>query len=880
MGAAAKGYTLHCVGHAHIDMNWMWSWPETVAVTNDSFLTVLRLMEEYPEFRFSQSQASVYAILERHNPSLLKRIAQRVREGRWEVTASHWVEGDKNIAGGESLTRHLLYTRRYMERLFGLKPEDVSIDWSPDTFGHAITMPTYLVRGGVKYLYLHRPGVHTPSKPDAFWWQAPGGSRILVRNDMKYGYNQAIVPGLADNLMGFAKEFGAKDFISVYGVGDHGGGPTRRDIVRGLDMATWPIFPTVLFSTARAFYEKLAQMGDKLPTVTTELNTEFTGCYTTQSLVKKVCRFGETRLLDAESASALAWASSGFAYPTDAFVEGWRDILFSHFHDILPGSGVHDTRTYTHGLYQKTVASTSQIEAQALRLLASRVDTSFAGYPEDAEVPPSSVGSSLGAGAGFLTVDGGLCQGDQSTGDGPRPYLFYNPTARERREVLELTLWQGFTPGRPLHERAYVAKFADGTTQPAQVTGSGDFWGHSFVKLAVPATVPALGYTVGVVDEVEQAPETEGGARQIGLTHHCSYAPIERGMEGLENEFLRLEVDPNTGGIRSLVHKATGKVLVSDAPLLEYAVERPHGMTAWAIDHTGPTEYPSVTRLGRKGDGPHTAALEVGASIHESDFTVTYELRAGDPRLHVHIAGTWFQRGTPQTGVPVLTYALPTCLEDAQARYEVPFGAIDRDLNQGEELPALTWAQVSGKLDGQPAGCLLLNDTKHGYSLKGSTLRLTLIRSGYDPDNLPEIGNHEIHLALLPFAGELPVAQAARAGLDLNHAIRVVSTDVHSGALPSKLSGFTLSPDNVVLTTLKKAEEGDALTLRVYETAGKDTEATLTLNPALLGAVTAAEEVDLMERPLPTSTAPADGNTVTVKVPAYGIASVKVGVSR
>ena len=160
LGAAAKSYTIYCAGHAHIDMNWMWSWPETVGVTIDSFTTVLRLMEEFPQFIFGQSQASVYRIVEEHRPDMLERIAARVREGRWEVTASHWVEGDKNIASGESLCRHLLYTRRYMQELFGLTPEDVQIDWSPDTFGHAHTVPSYLARGGVRYYYHHRPGVH------------------------------------------------------------------------------------------------------------------------------------------------------------------------------------------------------------------------------------------------------------------------------------------------------------------------------------------------------------------------------------------------------------------------------------------------------------------------------------------------------------------------------------------------------------------------------------------------------------------------------------------------------------------------------------------------------------------------------------------------
>jgi alpha-mannosidase len=880
LGPTAKRYTIHCVGHAHIDMNWMWSWPETVAVTNDTFLTVLRLMDEFPDFRFSQSQASVYAILERHNPDLLARIAQRVAEGRWEVTASHWVEGDKNLAGGESLARHLLYTREYIQGLFGLAPEDVPIDWAPDTFGHAATIPTYLVRGGVKYVYMHRPGIHGPKKPDAFWWEGPDGARVLVRNDMKYGYNQQLTPALMDNLVGFAKEFGAQDFISVYGVGDHGGGPTRRDLLRGLEMASWPIFPTIRPSTARDFFQALETLGDKLPTLKCELNTEFTGCYTTQSLVKKVCRVGETRLMDAEAAATLAWGAAGFPYPAAILREGWQDILFNHFHDILPGSGVHDTRTYTHGLYQKTVAATSQVEAQALRRLAARVDTSYAGAGAPSPLPPAGITNSLGAGVGFRSADGALCQSDQSAGDGPRPFLLFNPTASDRQEVLEATIWdtsQWHAP-RPLRERAFQIRYPDGTALPAQVCGGGGFWGHDHAILALPAQVPGLGYASCVIEEVEQAslPPAAKGAWQIAAQHHCAYSMVERGPEGIENALLRLELDPATGGIKRLVDKGSGRTLVVDAPLLEYAVERPHGMTAWCIDHTGPVDFPQVTKIERQGDGPHKAAINVKATVKASDFTVRYELRAGDPRLYVSIIGVWFERGTPQTGIPVLTFALPLTVADAAARYEIPFGAVDRDLNNGMEVPALQWAQVTGTLEGETAGCLLINDTKHGYALDGSTLRLTLIRSSYDPDILPEIGQHEIHLAVQPFAGALPLAEAIAAGNAFNHPVRVVSTDVHAGTLPAEACALSAVPGTIILSAVKKAEAGEALVIRLFETAGEATRATLTLTPALLGQIVGAQEVDLLERLVENSTALVDGETVTVTVPAYGIASVKV----
>lgn len=153
IGELAKSYKLHCVGHGHIDMNWMWSWSETVATTHDTFASILHLMKKYPDLTYSQGQASVYALMERYHPDMFAEIRQRVAEGRWEVSAAHWVEGDKNISSAESLCRHLQYTRDYFQERFGLSPVDQPVDWEPDTFGHANTLPAILSQGAVKYYY-------------------------------------------------------------------------------------------------------------------------------------------------------------------------------------------------------------------------------------------------------------------------------------------------------------------------------------------------------------------------------------------------------------------------------------------------------------------------------------------------------------------------------------------------------------------------------------------------------------------------------------------------------------------------------------------------------------------------------------------------------
>jgi alpha-mannosidase len=887
----AKQYTIHVVGHGHIDMNWMWSWPETVSITVDTVSTVLRLMDEYPEFCYSQSQCSIYEILENHRPDLLKRVARRVREGRWEVTASHWVEADRNMACAESLCRHVLYSRRYIRRLFRLNPEDVPTDWSPDTFGHPATVPVYLSRAAVKYLYMHRPGTHTVPKAWLFWWEGPDGSRVLVRNDSNAGaaYNGSVTPDMIRDWAAFSKETGLRDFMFIYGVGDHGGGPTRRDIEFGIEMNQWPVFPNVRFSTARAFFEKASEAGARLPVHRGELNFEFAGCYTSQSLIKKANRFGENRVSDAETAAALTAAAGLGRYDTERFERAWRNVLFNHFHDILPGSGVMDTRTYSHGLYQQTMAATSQMESAALQALASAVPTS--GLLPDgagAAIPVSRLRSSLGSGVGKGSNDGGISHADRGAGEGDRPIVLFNPTAVDRREIVEAHVWEGGqVHATPMKDRRYQVRWPDGVVSQAQVTGGGRYWGHNFATVAFPATVPAFGYAACAIVEEGQEQGLElpkdRQARWTGEVHHCGYSLCERPSEGLENEFIRVELDPVTGGIRRLLEKAGGTELVrvqGRAPALEYEVERPHGMSAWLIQHPGaPAEAPLLKALRRGLKGPYVASLEADLLIHESTLTVVYEVRAGDPKLYIRISGTWFQRGTPQTGVPALSFALPLALQEAQARYEIPFGAIDRALNRREEVPALQWAQVNGRIGETEAGCLLLNDCKYGHSLEGSILRLTLIRGSYEPDILPEIGRHEINLAVRPFAGRLPVETAIAEGQSFNKPLRLMSTDRHEGKLPLRGRFLRITPASATISGIKQAEDGKRLVVRLFNPT--DTHITAKLHfgdKELLPAPVSAVELDLMERPIRRTGVKVRKRVVSAPIAPHGILTLSLDI--
>jgi alpha-mannosidase len=886
LARTAKSHTAYLVGHAHIDMNWMWSWPETVSTTLDTFATMLELLEEFPEFYFSQSQASVYDIVRKHAPEMLPAIAARIKEGRWEVTASHWVEGDKNLAGGESLCRHLLYTRAVLQETFGLKPDDVAIDWSPDTFGHSAMVPTYLTRGGVKYLFLHRPGGMQQPVAEAFWWEAPDGSRVLVHNAQRRGYNCTIDPNQVFDAIQTAKTAGGLNFaLLVYGVGDHGGGPTRRDLLMRREMDSWPVFPALQCAPAHDYFARLGREGAALPVMRGELNCEVAGCYTTQTLIKRSNRLGEARVADAEMAAVFDTLVRGTAYPAATFAQNWKRVLFSQFHDILPGSGVHDTRTYMHGQFQETMASTTAITTRALRGVAGIVDTArIAGPVAVAEVPPFFLSSGHGSGAGIATGEGRLSQYDAHGNSPVRPFVVFNLTAVERREVVTLTIWDREPWGTPVrfHDQTFEALDAAGGILPVQVLKKGNGWGHQNITLAVPVVVPALGFTTVAVRETFAPGKAESGASQVSVPYHCSYVPRERVAAGMENRFIRVDFDVQTGRIVSFLDKRTGLELLDPAAGgigLEYSVEQPQGMSAWCINNAGPAEFPRVVSLRETQNGPYTAAIEITYRIRESTGKVTYRLDQDDPRLRVDMDIEWFQRGTQTDGFPNLRFAIPLACSEAAAAYEIPFGAVERATRPDQEVPALRWACVKGRIGGNRAAMLVLNDCKHGHALAGSTLRVNLIRSSIEPDPLPEIGRHVIAFALAPVDPDITTAQATRLAQAFNTPLLPVGTDVHAGRLAPATALLALQGDNLVLSGVKMSEKNDGVLVRVYEAAGAVAKGAVSVDPAI-GAPKDARGVDLLERSLKDAKPTLTRRAAKFSVQPFGIASVVVKVKR
>jgi len=868
IGKAAKEYTIHVCGHAHIDMNWMWNWPETVNVTHDTFSTMDQLMEDFPEFHFSQSQASTYFAMEEYCPEIFEMIKKRVKSGNWEITASMWVEGDKNIVSGESLCRHLLYTRQWMKQKFGLDPEDVKIDWSPDTFGHAHTVPSILARGGVNRYYFHRTAPHNW----LFKWRSPDGSEIYAFKDRdKYAYNGPIDPAdMGAMLCSFTAQTGLKDYLYVYGVGDHGGGPTRRDLRRFREAAEWPIFPTIKHSSTRAFFDAVEKANPKLPVVDADLNFTFEGCYTAQSNIKRATRVSEIILPEAEAMALIAGAEAKMPYPSDTLFTAWRHTLFSHFHDILPGSGVHSTYEYSQGLFQEIQAAASTIRTRALRALAKKVNTSFAAPAADATFG-GALGDGLGAGAGDPSVPGGIT-GYNAGAPSAEPVLIYNQKPWSRTETVFAKVWN-----KEIADDRVVVRDASGKEVRGQVVARSGYWGHSFVTVAFKAeNVPALGYKVYAIDQSPVPVPAEGVKIDRKFPEGTESMIVEINESGvMENEFLRVEMDFASGAIKHIIDKATGYDYVPEGKLLgllEAYTEVHRGMSAWCIGQIAEVKpFIQGAKLHPISWGPNRAAFRAEHTYNNSRIAVEVGLNAGSRMIDFKLNMRWVEIGTPETGVPMLRVAFPVNVKNAEPVYEIPFGAQKR-VQSLQEIPALKWADLSD----EKFGVTLVNDSKYGHSCVDDTLRLTLIRSSYDPDPLPEVSDHEIKFGIMAHTGGCDVCAATRIGEQFNSPMAIVSTTVQKGSLPAEKSYVEVLTPNVFLAAVKKAEDGKGVVIRLFEMTGKKTTAKVRVSD-LVKPDSKAVETDVLERPVAKSTAKMTGDTVSVTVPAYGQATVKIG---
>ena len=803
LSSMAKAYEVICAAHAHIDMNWMWGFHETAGLTVDTFQTMLDLMREYPQFTFSQSQASVYRIIEQYAPQMLPEIRQRIHEGRWELTASSWVENDKNMSGGEAMARHILYTKRYLSRLFGISPDSLRLDFEPDTFGHAQVLPEIFQQGGIEYYY-HCRGA---KGPHIYNWEAPSGAQVLVYREPKW-YNQTITPDLFLHVPSFCAEYNIPCYLKVYGVGDHGGGPTRRDIERILQMAEWPLFPTMRFGTLHEFFEKLSPYRQQFETVREERNYVFTGCYTSQSRIKRANRLGECRLNESEALDVMAKALCPAYQTPSPFEPAWQKILFNQFHDILPGSGVVETREYAMGEFQNAMTTAGINASCAMRALNAAINTSALGVEKAAD-------TAYGAGVGYA-----LCEADglrfpaAERGSGStRIMTVWNPSAFRHTGVFKFTLWDYPAPA----SRIYACD-AEGQSIPIQVLEEGTlFWGHHFLRLAAKADISSMGWKTIVL--------RDKGATHVDIptfpeprTDCITDAPIV-----LENARLRAVFCPDTMRLTSLLCKESNleligpekpgcilRLITESLTLQTESSEATGLMSAWRVGQYAKVEELNVSvpvHIDYVKKGALREEIGFHFNFRNSSLRAAVSLDAGSAALRFAFHVDWREFGSEESGIPQLNFQVPLAHPAAVSRCLSPMGFCDRQAI-AQDVPCGGLLAVR-----QPSDAVaLLSDCKYGFRNDGSSLSVTLIRSSYNPDPTPEIGTHTFTVALAVTGWE-PTALLSTYNA-LMHPVSVLSNVSHEGALP--MSGSLLTLSGAVLYAIKCAESGSGFILRLF----------------------------------------------------------------
>ena len=751
-----------CIGHTHIDVAWWWTVAQTREKVCRSFATVLKLMDEYPHYRFMSSQPQLYAFLKERHPELYARIRQRVAEGRWEPEGGMWVEADCNLTSGESLVRQFIHGKRFFKDEFGV---DCRILWLPDVFGYSGALPQIMKQCGIQYFMTTKLAWNQFNKMpyDTFRWRGIDGTEILTHLITTLGvgqpvknffttYNGMLHP---DALIGGWQRYQQKeinnDILVSYGYGDGGGGPTRAMLENSDRMEKGVTgLPRVRQAFARTYFDELnarVQGSKRLPVWEGELYFEYhRGTYTSMARNKRSNRKAELHMMDLELLSVLAL--DRLPYPAQEMDGMWKTILLNQFHDILPGSSIHEVYEVTKREYEALERQISVLRGERLAALAA---------PSDAVTVFNTKG---------FASDEAVCLGQ-------------------------------------LDAAALVD--ADGARYPVQQTAEG--------AVAFLPALPAKGWRAY---SVSNQPEPCAAPFALADDHH------------LETPYYTVGLDEN-GLLSRLYDKENRREVLRPGQrgnLMRMYEDKPIYYDNWDIDIYYTEKYWDVTELTslRWTDvGAVSATLELERCVSSSLIRQKIRFYANSRRIDFETYVDWHEHQH------LLKVHFPVDVHTDEATFEIQFGNLKRKVHTNTSWDVARFESCGQKwmdLSEGHYGVSLLNDCKYGHSVKDGCIGLTLIKSGIEPNPTTDQEEHFFTYALYPHAEGWQQAGTVREAYRLNQP----ALSVRGGQAGAEYSLASVQPANVILETVKQAEDGDGVIVRLYETENARTEACLTWN--------------------------------------------------
>lgn len=755
-----------CVGHTHIDMAWLWRLKHTREKASRSFSTVLRMMEQYPEYIFLQTQPQIYEYIKQDFPEIFEKIKERVAEGRWEADGAMWVEADCNLTSGESLTRQILLGCKFIKDEFG---KDCEYLWLPDVFGYSWALPQILKKSGIDMFMTTKISWNQYNRMphDTFKWIGIDGSEVLTHfittpepwsepGSWFYTYNGLLtaktVKGIWD---AYSEKAINKDLLISYGYGDGGGGVNRDLLENRRRIDKIPGLPTLKTGRAGDYFRKLketiANTEEYVPSWDGELYLEYhRGTYTSHAYNKKMNRKMELLYREAEWLTAMNAIQSGdlAIAKQDELTEGWKIILTNQFHDIIPGSSIHD-------VYEDCVVDYNKTEKIALEV------------EEDAK-------------KGFI-------QASENT------YSVMNNSGWTRNEIVAI----------PVTETgSFIA--SDGTKLKAQKEDT--------VTYVEVKDVPAMGFET--IHFEAEAAEKEAAVFTMSANH-------------IETPFYVIDLN-EYGQMTRLYDKENEREVIREgerANVLQIFEDKPLDNEAWDIDifyQQKMREVTELTKIEVTECGNLRAVLHMEWKFDASVIKQDMIFYANDRRIDFE---TWVDYYEVKQ---LLKVAFPVDIRATYATYDVQYGNVKRPNHWNTSWDQARFETVAHKwvdLSEHNYGVSLLNNCKYGHDIKGNVIRLTLIKTATNPDYLQDLGVHEFTYSLLPHNGDFVVGDTVKEAYALNQPLTVMD-----GKATLQGSFIELDNPYVELDAVKRSEDKEYLVVRFHEYTGSKRKVGVKLN--------------------------------------------------
>lgn len=770
---------INWIGHAHLDLAWLWPVAETWEAAERTFKSVLNLQADFPELIFCHSSPALYAWIEQNRPDLFAQIQAQVAKGTWEVAAGLWVEPELNLVSGESLVRQVLYGQQYTQDKFGCISKTA---WLPDSFGFCWQLPQILKQGGIDYFLTQklRWNDTTEFPHEVFQWRSPDGTEIL----------SIMLPPIGEQIypvkMGtYAQEWeastGVQDCLWLPGVGDHGGGPTRDMLEVARQWQQSPLFPKLQPTTAEHFCQQVDSQIQQVPVWDDELYLELhRGCYTSHADQKRYNRECERLLYEAELWSAIATLTLGHAYPKDDLEQAWKKVLFNQFHDILPGSSIPQVFVDANRDWEAAQQSAAQHLHTALNAIATAINCSPA-----------------------PTADS-------------QPVVVFNSLNWQRTELAWVEL--------PDPQQQWQISTTEGKILPVQRHPDPPN------SLCFRAEVPAIGYQLYWLTPIEMAQPNLLELTPKNWTLENDYLQVQVNEQTGELTQIYDKV-------------ARRQVLSGPGNQLQFFTDKGQYWDAWNIDPDYENKALPGARLQSiewLSQGPLQQRLRVKHQFGQSQFCQDYVLDTDAPLLKIETTVDWQESQVlVKTAFPLTvsansaTYDIPC---GAIQRPTLPNPHLEPREQAKWEVPALHWADLTDT-QAQGYGVSLLNDCKHGYDAQPSQLRLTLLRSPNWPDPGCDRGHHQFTYALYPHSGPWQTARTTHKGYELNrpfHAVVLSAGNPTQKELPPQNQFLSFEADNLILMAFKASEsKPQQWIMRFYECHGKIANMTMDNNLGL-----------------------------------------------